>query len=185
MVENNTMRHATPKRIAAVATLIALCVALTACLLTPGKFTSQLDVRKEGHFSFSYSGEIYMLALSKFAGMGADNGAFTPSPCFKEDSSGERPCSQTEINNQKQQWEESRTASADKRKRDADMMKAMLGCGGRLAGGGWFTRVTGCLRLISPSPGSLTMISPSPRLNAFPWPMPLCSYRAAVTAPCG
>lgn len=31
---------------------------LSACLLTPGKFISTLDVRKDGSFTFSYTGEV-------------------------------------------------------------------------------------------------------------------------------
>ncbi len=117
------------KRLTALAVVTAACMALAACMLSPGKFTSALDVRKDGRFSFSYSGEIYMLALSKLAEMGnKDGGAnFTPSPCYRNESSDERACTQSEIGDQKREWEETRAASADKRKRDSDMMKAMLG----------------------------------------------------------
>jgi len=42
-------------RVAAALTPIFL---LSACLLTPGKFTSTLDIRKDGSFTFSYVGEV-------------------------------------------------------------------------------------------------------------------------------
>jgi hypothetical protein len=120
---------ALPKRAGTIALLAVLCLALAACILTPGKFTSQLDVRKDGRFSFSYSGEIYMVALSKLADMGREGAGaeFTPQPCFKDGSGEERACSSDEAGQQKREWEEQRTASTDKRKRDAEGMKAMLG----------------------------------------------------------
>lgn len=37
---------------------LAPLVLLSACLLTPGKFTSTLDIRKDGAFTFAYKGEI-------------------------------------------------------------------------------------------------------------------------------
>lgn len=49
----------------AAATLATLLLA--GCLLLPGKFTSGIDLRKDGSFSFTYKGEIHVLALSKLA----------------------------------------------------------------------------------------------------------------------
>jgi len=46
------------KMIARLAGMIIPLLALSACLLTPGKFTSSLDVRKDGHFTFAYKGEV-------------------------------------------------------------------------------------------------------------------------------
>lgn len=39
------------------AALVPLLV-LSGCLLSPGKFTSSLDIRKDGSFSFAYAGEV-------------------------------------------------------------------------------------------------------------------------------
>ncbi|WP_338466372.1 hypothetical protein RXV95_12495 [Novosphingobium sp. ZN18A2] len=55
------------KRIATIAVTAGLALLLAGCLLMPGKFTSGLDLRKDGTFSFSYRGEITMLALSDIA----------------------------------------------------------------------------------------------------------------------
>jgi predicted nucleic acid-binding Zn ribbon protein len=107
---------------AAIVTLLAL--ALSACLLTPGKFTSALDLRKDGRFSFAYSGEIHMLALSKLADMSRDK-PFKPD-CM-DDKLDPRPCSAAETAEQKKTWADDQAASADKRKRESDQMKAMLG----------------------------------------------------------
>ena len=82
-----------------------LSLLLTACLLAPGKFTSTLDIRKDGRFNFAYTGEIHMLALSKLAGNDDANKTFTPEPCYKQDSMDERPCTAEDIAGQKQTWQ--------------------------------------------------------------------------------
>lgn len=111
----------------ALGLLAAMAVALAGCLLTPGRFTSDLDIRKDGRFTFAYTGEIHLLALSKLAEMGADNGTFTPSTCYSDDDGSERKCTAAELKQQKDDWEAERARSAEKRKQDADSMKAMLG----------------------------------------------------------
>jgi hypothetical protein len=108
--------------------LALLALLLSACLLAPGRFTSTLDLRRDGSFTFAYRGEIHMLALSKLAGeLGAEDGKFTPEKCFKPGSADERPCTAKEIAAQKQSWDADRARSADKRRQDAEGMKAMLG----------------------------------------------------------
>lgn len=108
------------------AVAVGLALALAACLLVPGKFTSNLDIRKNGTFTFTYLGEIHMLALSKMA---QDNKVepFKASTCQSDETFEERPCTKAEIQQQKQDWEESQKQSAESRKRDAESMKAMLG----------------------------------------------------------
>ena len=122
-------RPANLSRNASLALLACLSLMLTACLLSPGKFTSQLDLKRDGTFSFNYVGEIHLLALSKLADMGrnASSDTFTPEPCKVEGSDAVRTCSQREIADQKSAWTASRSGSADKRRRDADSLKAMLG----------------------------------------------------------
>ena len=118
------------RRIAAAGLVAGLSLLLSACLISPGKFTSALDLRKDGRFSYSYQGEIYMLGLSKLAEMGAKAEAakeFEPATCYKEDSSDERPCTKDELAQQKSDWEAERTAKAEKDKKDAEMAKAMMG----------------------------------------------------------
>jgi hypothetical protein len=117
------------RRGAAAALAIALGLALSACLLSPGKFTSALDIRKDGRFSFSYTGEIHLLALSKLAEMGNAGASetFKPETCKVEDSDAERKCTPREIAEQKRIWQETRKEAEDKRKRDGESMKAMLG----------------------------------------------------------
>ena len=38
--------------------ILILPLALTSCFLIPGAFTSSLDLRKDGRFTFAYQGEI-------------------------------------------------------------------------------------------------------------------------------
>lgn len=113
------------KRGMAAALVAVLGLALSACLLSPGKFASTLDLRKDGRFTFAYSGEINILALSKLAQMG-DRKAFSPEPCYDDDMK-QRPCSTQEQAAQRQAWEETQKANAEKKKQDADNMKAILG----------------------------------------------------------
>ena len=118
------------RRAAVAALLAALSLALAACLLTPGRFTSSLDLRKDGRFSFAYTGEIHLLALSKLADMGRNSSAsetFTPQSCFPANGGEARECTRAEIDKQKRDWSEQRTRSAEKRTRDAESMKAMFG----------------------------------------------------------
>ncbi|MBC2664879.1 hypothetical protein H7F51_05055 [Novosphingobium flavum] len=115
------------RRVAAGAAVVMLGLALSACLLTPGRFTSALDLRRDGRFSFTYSGEIRMLALSKLAEKAqAEKNAFTPSDCFDENMA-KRPCKATELAEQRKTWDDERKASADRRARESEQMKALLG----------------------------------------------------------
>lgn len=116
------------RRTGAIALAAVLSLALTACLLSPGKFVSSLDLRKDGRFSFTYKGQISMLGLSKLAEMDRkDKGAFEASACHKDDGETERACSASEIAEQKTQWEDEQKAAADKVKRDAEMAKTLFG----------------------------------------------------------
>jgi hypothetical protein len=104
-----------------------LGIALGACLLAPGRFTSDLDIRRDGRFTFTYAGEIHMLALSKLAQMGKADGSFAPKPCYDDDGSEERPCTAEETAQQRKDWEAEQERAAQNRKREAESMKAMFG----------------------------------------------------------
>lgn len=114
------------RQVTGAVALLALCLTLTACLLSPGRFVSQLDVRKDGRFSFAYSGEIYLLGLSKLSEMGGKPAAFTPE-CLHPGTLVKRPCTAAETAEQRARWQESQGSAADKQKRDAEAMKVMLG----------------------------------------------------------
>lgn len=119
-----------PRRMMAAALAAGLSVLLAACLISPGKFASTLDIRKDGRFTYTYTGEIYMLGMSKLAEMGKnakDAPVFEPMTCYKDDSMDERPCSKDELAEQKSDWEAEQQSKADKDKRDSEMAKAMFG----------------------------------------------------------
>jgi hypothetical protein len=108
-----------------------MAMLLTGCLLSPGKFTSQLDLKNGGGFAYSYDGEIYLLALSKLAELGnkaenADN-EFIEQPCYSEESFEERTCTQDEAAEQRRDWNTEMEASIKSQKEESEMMQGMLG----------------------------------------------------------
>ncbi|MFC3174778.1 hypothetical protein ACFOD9_10990 [Novosphingobium bradum] len=113
------------RRLAAAALAVVLGLMVSACLLLPGKFTSSLDLRKDGRFTYAYAGEIRLLALSKLA-QGGGRKAFAPEACT-DDEMKERPCTPAELAEQRRNWDESQRAAADKARKDAEGMKAVLG----------------------------------------------------------
>ncbi len=116
------------KRAAGLATLTAVALLLSACLLTPGKFTSSLDIRRSGDFSFAYKGEISMLGVTQLARMGksSEPAQFTKSPCHDSEAT-ERPCTAAELADQKREWEASRARAREREQSETEKMKAMLG----------------------------------------------------------
>lgn len=99
-----------------------LALVVSACILAPGRFGSQLELRRNGKFSFSYTGEILMVPLME-AEKKKDQ-PFTPSTCRDEDTYDERECTPEDLARQKTEWEESRARS---RKSDSEAARMMLG----------------------------------------------------------
>lgn len=114
------------RRSAGTAALLALSLTLASCLLSPGRFISSLDIRRDGRFGFTYSGEIYLLGLSKLAELGGKPVAFTPE-CFHPGTMVKRPCTAAETAEQRSKWQENQGIASDKTKRDAEAMKVILG----------------------------------------------------------
>jgi len=150
------MRLTHVQKIGALASLIGLCFALAGCLLTPGHFTSSLDIRRDGAFTYHYSGEIKVLGLVELARFAAqqrsanDNfmphcwgkspatGPSTAHPTFLPRSAvtvlppppvpaGPQPCTDAEISQQRKQWENMRQTGEDNTKRQQQQMAAILG----------------------------------------------------------
>lgn len=116
------------KRIAAALAAGIGAVLLSGCLLTAGKFASELALMKDGSFSYSYDGEIQMLALSELASMGQhDETEFTPMTCYDDESFEERECSAEELAGQRADWDAGAAERAEKKKRDIETAKALLG----------------------------------------------------------
>lgn len=121
----------TIRRTAMAGFACAAALLLTGCLLSPGVFTSQLELRKGGSFSYTYDGEIYLLALSKLADLGnaAEDAAdeFVEQACYDDETFEERPCTEEELAPQKSDWEQQAEQRKQEREREAEMTRAMLG----------------------------------------------------------
>jgi hypothetical protein len=116
------------KAAAAALFAIAATFALTACFVSPGKFEATLDLRRDGTFTFSYNGEIYLLALSKLAEMstGQDQ-QFVETPCYDEESFEERACTEEELAEQRVAWEQQAESRRQQAEREAEQMRQVLG----------------------------------------------------------
>jgi hypothetical protein len=122
--------HLAPiKRMAGLAALTAMALLLSACLLTPGKFTSSLDIRRSGDFAFTYRGEISLIGVAQLAHMGKtgdQHPTFSSSACHDSQSK-ERPCTPAELADQKQTWDRGRQEARQREQQETDRVKAMLG----------------------------------------------------------
>lgn len=111
---------------------LAMPLLLTSCLLTPGKFDAAMDVRKDGSFTYRYNGEIVLATAHAVmdAAAKADED-FDPAEqsCLDEDAENleTRDCTPAEIEEKKEAWEAGRAEREEENKRNAAMMKAMLG----------------------------------------------------------
>ena len=105
-----------------------LCLLATGCFLLPGKFASELTVKRDGTFAFTYQGDIHVLALSKLAQneMG-DDAKFEPQACIDDATGDERTCTADELSAQRSDWESAQEAGKAKKKQDAEMARQMLG----------------------------------------------------------
>jgi len=87
-------------RMSAAALLAGFSLLLSGCLLSPGKFSSELVLMGGDQFSFTYDGEISFLGLSQLAEMGkieAQFGAY----CYDDERLEERDCTTDEIAEQR------------------------------------------------------------------------------------
>jgi hypothetical protein len=113
-------------RMSAAALLAGFSLLLSGCLLSPGKFSSELVLMGGDQFSFTYDGEISFLGLSQLAEMGkieAQFGAY----CYDDERLEERDCTTDEIAEQRAKWEEQQQSQAAEDKRQAQQAAAMMG----------------------------------------------------------
>jgi hypothetical protein len=118
-----------PRRFAAAALAAGLAVVLAGCLLTPGKFTASLDLRKGGAFTYKYDGEIHLLALSKLAqmGQGSESDEYVEQGCYDDETFEDRVCTTEEKAEHRKEWDAAAADRKAKKERDAAAMRAMLG----------------------------------------------------------
>jgi hypothetical protein len=119
--------RALPKAPLARAAALLTVLLLAACVFSPGRFTSALDVRQDGRFTFSYVGEMHFLPLSKMATAGDKAATFTPEPCLDGDTGDERPCTAAQLAEQRETWERERKEKEERDKREAQSMKMVMG----------------------------------------------------------
>lgn len=124
MIRSNTLR-----RVAAAGMAVALSLLLAACLVSPGKFVAALDLRKDGQFTYTYKGEIFVLGLSELMKATDKAEPFVAMPCYVEDAAEqqERPCTKVELAEQKDNWASEQKSAESRKKKDLEMAKAMLG----------------------------------------------------------
>lgn len=116
------------KAVAAAVFAVVATFALTACFVSPGKFEAMLDLRRDGTFTFSYNGEIYLLALSKLSEMSAgQDQPFVETPCYDDESFEERPCTEEELAEQRVAWEQQAESRRQQAEREAEQMRQVLG----------------------------------------------------------
>lgn len=105
----------------------ALCLLLTGCFVSPGKFDSELVLKKDNSFSFRYDGEILFLGLTQLAKMGAESEtAFTPE-CFDEETFDTRDCTDEEKAAQREEWEAGRAARVESERKKAEQLSKIMG----------------------------------------------------------
>ncbi|AOL94494.1 hypothetical protein [Porphyrobacter sp. LM 6] len=114
-------------RLRAAAVLAGFALALSGCFMSPGKFTSELAITGPDSFRFSYEGEIFFLGLSKLALMGATTDEPFAANCYDEETFETRDCTPEEEATQREEWEAGAAERAEKAKKDAEMIKAIMG----------------------------------------------------------
>ena len=114
------------KRFLAAAALAACsAIMLTGCLLTPGKFASELRLMRDGTFAFSYVGQIQMVDLAKLDDMDKSDSTFA-AECY-DDEFEERDCTEEEVTEQRKTWDDGAEARAEAKAIKNAQMRAIFG----------------------------------------------------------
>jgi hypothetical protein len=121
--------------VAAVAPLM-----LSGCLWSPGKFNSELALRKNGSFVLDYKGEI-VLQMPEDKGPAAEPWAAKMVRCYKdgrvensamadEPNDEVRPCTAAELAKAKSDYEKEAAERAEKKRKESEQMAEMFGLPG-------------------------------------------------------
>lgn len=123
------------------APVMLLLLVLAGCILMPGRFVSDLALRRDGTFTFHYKGEIVLsaLAMPGKADLPGDSKAdaatppplFEAEPCTNPATDEAHPCSEAELKAQRSRWAAAPRAnmgpSSDDKEQSRKMMQAMMG----------------------------------------------------------
>ncbi|HKP22858.1 MAG TPA: hypothetical protein VJV39_03260 [Dongiaceae bacterium] len=127
-----------------LAFVAAAALSLTGCLWGPGKFTSELTLKKGGAFVLDYRGEM-VLQLPPDSDSKPDMGPWTDdtAQCFvgedgtkptptraADDRPKYRPCTKAEIASQRADYEKQRTELASSKRKQTEDMAKMFGLPG-------------------------------------------------------
>jgi len=121
------MRHWTKRLFAIAAPLL-----LTSCLWGPGKFTSDLTLRKDGSFILDYRGEIVLQIPQDQVTPGKwnDNMAVCLPDKIGSQPAKPRPCTADEIARKKAEFEKSEATRVQNQRKQAEQAAAMFGLPG-------------------------------------------------------
>ena len=118
---------------------VAMPLLLASCLWGPGKFTSDLSLRKDGRFVLDYRGEILLQMPDEMTG-GKDAEPWKDSMarCFNdgraeestEESDEVRPCTAAQIAKLKADYDQRMAEQAAKKRKDAEQTAKVLGLPG-------------------------------------------------------
>ena len=113
---------------AKIVVAVMLCMLLAGCFLLPGKFASELTVKRDGTFAFTYLGDIHVMALTKQAQKElGDTAKFEPLPVCKPGTSTDVECSEDSQDVQLENWTSAHEANKAKKEQDAAMARQLLG----------------------------------------------------------
>ena len=127
--------------IAVILTAAAVLLVLAGCMVLPGKFVSDLALRRDGTFTFHYKGEIVLAALAPGAksGMGGPEmgeadmppAKFEPEPCTDPATDETHDCTAAELADQRAKWNdaqrEQKEAKAQEKEQGRKMAQSMMG----------------------------------------------------------
>lgn len=100
---------------------LAAPLLLTGCLLSPGKFSSTLDLRRDGSFTFTYVGEIVVTDMTP------PPAEFSASPCYNPETGDERDCTEDELAQQRKDFDEAQAESKGETGMAASAMGGEMG----------------------------------------------------------
>jgi len=103
-----------PMKMMRLIAALAMPLLLTGCLLFPGKFTSTLDVQRDGSFTFTYAGELVIIETS------TPPAEFSASGCYDETTYEDRTCTAADLEKQRKEFDENQAASNNANKDIAD-----------------------------------------------------------------
>lgn len=100
---------------------LAAPLLLAGCLLSPGKFNSTLDLKRDGSFTFTYVGEIVVTDMSP------PPAEFSESPCYSDETGDERECTEEELAQQRKDFDEAQEANKGETGMAASAMGGEMG----------------------------------------------------------